>query len=117
MNDIIIAYINSRNYQNNQENNINKKEEIIPNIINNRIKYTERIYKIENIIKKHPNYKCSLKPIKKISVKNKIPLEILSKLEASTIELNTSPVSIHFTFFFLSLFFRIVPYVDTDSAL
>ena len=79
--DIIIAYINSRNYQNNQENNINKKEEIIPNIINNRIKYTERIYKIENIIKKHPNYKCSLKPIKKISVKNKIPLELLMKLE------------------------------------
>ena len=79
--DIIIAYINSRNYQNTQENNINKKEGIIPNINNNRIKFTERIYKIENIIKKNPNYINSFKPAKKISIKNKIPIELLMKLE------------------------------------
>ena len=79
--DIIIAYINSRNYQNTQENNINKKEGIIPNINNNRIKFTERIYKIENIIKKNPNYINSFKPAKKISIKNKIPVELLMKLE------------------------------------
>ena len=79
--DIIIAYINSRTYNNNnQENNEKEKKDlIIPYINRNHIIYTEKTYKIENLINK--NSKVGLTPIKKFSLKNKIPPELLLKLE------------------------------------
>jgi hypothetical protein len=77
--DIIIAYINSRCYNNNIQENI--KEKIMPYLNKNRILYRERIYKIEEMNKKSPNIKKSLNPIKKISLKNKIPMEYLLQLE------------------------------------
>ena len=78
--DIIIAYINSRQYNDNniQENN---KEQMIPYINKKGILYKERIFKIEEINKRNPNLKKSLNPIKKISLKNKIPMEYLLQLE------------------------------------
>ena len=76
--DIIIAYINSRCYNNIQEN---IKEKIMPYLNKNRILYRERIYKIEEMNKKSPNIKKSLNPIKKVSLKNKIPMEYLLQLE------------------------------------
>ena len=80
--DIIVAYINSRTYKDNiQENNKEKKEQIIPYINKNGILYKEKVYKIEEINKKSPNYKNTLIPMKKISFKNKIPAEFLIKLE------------------------------------
>ena len=78
--DIIIAYINSRCYNNNNiQENI--KEKIMPYLNKNRILYRERIYKIEEMNKKSPNIKKSLNPIKKVSLKNKIPMEYLLQLE------------------------------------
>ena len=77
--DIIIAYINSRCYNNNIQENI--KEKIMPYLNKNRILYRERIYKIEEMNKKSPNIKKSLNPIKKVSLKNKIPMEYLLQLE------------------------------------
>ena len=77
--DIIIAYINSRCYNNNIQENI--KEKKMPYLNKNRILYRERIYKIEEMNKKSPNIKKSLNPIKKVSLKNKIPMEYLLQLE------------------------------------
>lgn len=79
--DVIKSYINSRTYGNNQEKNKEKKEEIMPNINKNRISYKERIYKIEELNKKSPKYKRSTIQIKKLSLRNKIPTEILLQLE------------------------------------
>ena len=82
--DIIIAYINSRKYNNkynNQDKEKEKKEGIMPYINNNRIIYRERIYKIEEINKKSLKFKKSINPMKKLSMKNKIPIEYLLKLE------------------------------------
>ena len=82
--DVIVAYINSRTYGNNnniQEKNKEKKDEIIPYINKNRISYKERIIKIEEINKRSPKYKKSTIQIKKLSLRNKIPTEILLQLE------------------------------------
>ena len=85
--DVIIAYINSRNYINSNEKSNEKKEEIIPYINKNRIIYTEKVYKIENITKRKSINKNSMNPLKKLSLKNKIPIEFLLKLE--NLEKNT----------------------------
>lgn len=53
----------------------------MPNINKNRISYKERIYKIEELNKKSPKYKRSTIQIKKLSLRNKIPTEILLQLE------------------------------------
>ena len=79
--DVIVAYINSRTYCNNQEFKTEKKEGIIPNINRNRISYKERIYKIEEITKKSPKYRRSTIQLKKLSLRNKIPTELLLQLE------------------------------------
>ena len=83
--DVIIAYIDSRNYNNSHEKNNDKsnekKEEIIPYINKNRIIYTEKVYKIENISKRKSINKNSMNPLKKLSLKNKIPVDLLLKLE------------------------------------
>jgi hypothetical protein len=86
--DIIIAYINSRtNFI--EDNNKEKKENQISSYSNKkRIIYTEKTLKIENIIQKYDSTKKkSLNPIKKMSLRNKIPLDLLLKLEK--IEKNT----------------------------
>ena len=85
--DIIIAYINSRTYNNNNIEENEKKEEIIPYINKNRIIYKEKIYKLEDLNKRSSQNKKSLNPIKKLSLRNKIPIEYLLKLES--LEKNT----------------------------
>ena len=63
--DIIIAYINSRCYNNIQEN---IKEKIMPYLNKNRILYRERIYKIEEMNKKSPNIKIKIRINKLLSL-------------------------------------------------
>ena len=78
--DIIIGYINSR-MPLKDEKKEEKKEEIILHEHKNNIMYSEKTLKIENIIQKHHPKRNSLEPIKKLTIRNKIPMEYFLKLE------------------------------------